>query len=120
VPRPAWSEVEAELLAQLERARDGFERSPLLESLTLRLCRVVRTLATREVVQTKLDAAEALLPDLSAVSQQHVLAAHRAYRGVPEPGDAESMRSSAADFYADIRALATAEGPPIGRDSLTL
>ena len=105
VPKPAWSEVEGELLAQLERARDGFERSPLLASLTLRLCRVVRTLSTREVVQTKLEAAKALLPELSAASQQHVSAALRVDRGVPEPKDSELMRSSAAEFYAEIRAL---------------
>ena len=105
VPPPAWSEIEAELLAQVNRAEKEIQRSPWLALLTLRLCRVVRTLATRDVVQTKIEAAEALSPDLSAASQAHVAAAVRAYRGVPNPGDAELMRVGAAGFYAAIRGL---------------
>lgn len=108
VPRPTWSEVEVELFAQLDRARDEIERSPLLAGLTLRLCRVVRTLATRDVVLTKLEAAEQLVPALSAASQRHVMAARRTYLGVPEPDDGTLLRAGAAGFYADIRALADA------------
>jgi hypothetical protein len=87
VPRPDWAEVQVELVAQIERAGAEIERSPWLAMLSLRLCRVVRTLATREVVQSKLEAAQVLLPELSRAgiglvpqAQQRFVAADRARR----------------------------------------
>lgn len=108
VLQPDWSEVEAELLAQVEEAGRDIERTPLLAGLSLRLCRVVRTLATRDVVQSKLGAADGLLPKLSAASRAHVAAAVRAYQGVARGGDEELMRANALGFFEEIRALVDA------------
>jgi hypothetical protein len=102
VPEPAWSEVERELFAQVDRAREVTRWLPVL---TLRLCRVVRTLVTRDVLLTKLDSAAALMPELSPVSRAHVEAAVRAYRGEDLPGDAGVLSSGAAGFYSEICSL---------------
>lgn len=108
VPRPDWADVEAELIAQLERAQAEIERSPSLAALSLRLCRIVRTLGTKDVVQSKLDATAALLPELSPTSQEHVTAASRVYRGASLPDDEDAMRRHAVDFYAEVRGLVDA------------
>jgi hypothetical protein len=59
-------------------------------------------------VQTKLEAGEAVLPELSTASRAHVAAAARMYRGEALPDDADVLRSGAACFYGEIRALADA------------
>jgi hypothetical protein len=105
VPRPAWAEIEAELLAQLDDAITlDDHRHPA--GLTLRLCRVLLSLTTQNVVHFKLDAAAWTLDKLSPESQAHVAAAARVYRRDPTPDDPFLIAEGMSAFCREIRSLA--------------
>ena len=104
VPRPDWPQVEAELLAQLDEAAAVDEyRHPA--DLTLRLCRVLRSFVTKDVIHFKLDAAARARGELSAASQAHVDAAMRLRRGVAKPGDRSLVARHMATFCREVRSL---------------
>ncbi|NYH92895.1 aminoglycoside adenylyltransferase domain-containing protein [Actinopolymorpha rutila] len=104
VPLPDWAEIEAELLAQLNDAivLDD-HRHPA--GLTLRLCRVLLSLTTGDVVHFKLDAAAWVLDKLSPKSQAHVAAAVRVYRSDPTPGDRSLLAEGMSAFRREIRSV---------------
>lgn len=105
VPRPHWSEIEAELLAQIAEAMTTDDHRHAA-GLTLRLCRVLLSLVTRDVVHFKVDSAEWALDRLTAPSREHVAAALRVYRGVAKTGDHSLIAGGMATFCAEIRLLA--------------
>ena len=107
VPRPRWPEVEAELLAQVERADTSDHPHPA--GLTLRLCRVLLTLDTRDVVHFKVDGAVWAQSLVSPVSRDHVAAAIRIYRGEASAGDADLVKQRMRAFYEELRSLVEAK-----------
>ncbi|MEQ7126018.1 aminoglycoside adenylyltransferase domain-containing protein [Actinopolymorpha sp. B11F2] len=104
VPRPDRAEIEAELVAQLTDAiAIDDHRHPA--GLTLRLCRVLLSLTTQNVVHFKLDAAAWALDKLSPESRAHVAAAVRVYRCVPAPGDRSLIAERVSAFCREICSL---------------
>lgn len=103
VPRPTWPEVEQELLAQVANAGSGGFRHHA--GLTLRLCRVLHSLVTRDVVHFKVDSSEWALSKLPSESHAHVAAAIRTYLGKPRSDDAATMREGMPRFYEALRRL---------------
>jgi hypothetical protein len=106
VPQPSWTEVESELIAQADRAGEEVaEGTQHPVALTMRLCRVLFTLATGEVVRSKRDAAQFAIEQLPAGSRSHVATAVRNYNGSPLENDVPFTREAMNDLYRDIRPL---------------
>lgn len=105
VIRPDWDEIEAELIAQLDHAvaRDDHDDPA---GLTLRLCRVLLSLARHDLVHFKLDAARWALDTVSPSFHPHIAAAMRVYRGAPEPGDRALVGERTPAFCREARAMA--------------
>jgi hypothetical protein len=109
VPRPDWDEIEAELFAQLHDAiAVDDHRHPA--GLTLRLCRILLSLTTKNVVAFKLDAAAWALDKLSPEAQAQVAATARVYRCDPRPDDRYLIAEGMSAFCREIRSLV--EGMP--------
>jgi hypothetical protein len=106
VLRPRWSEIEDELLAQVAIAGQEIEGDcPHPAVLTMKLCRVLLSLVTREVVHSKLDAARWMLSKLSPESQAHVAAAMRTYKSAAEAGDDVLIAQGMKGFYRELQLL---------------
>ena len=108
VPAPAWSEIERAMRLELDHLerhvaagddRDLYEASYAL----LNGSRILRDLATRDVVVSKRAAAMWALEHLPQRWHDAIRAATRAYDGEATPEDAEVLRAAMPSFVALVR-----------------
>ena len=96
VQAPSWEELEPPLrheLAAVEPSAYG----------TLQLCRVWASLATRDVVRSKLDSGRWALAHLPVEHHDLVQAAMRFYRQEAEPGDPSLLEARFPALWAEVR-----------------
>jgi hypothetical protein len=102
VPPPAWPELEAELREAVETARGHLHDGGAYG--VLQLCRVLASLATRDVVRSKLDSGDWALSRLPGEAAPAIEAALRSYRGAALPGDDLLIRDAFPAFFALVEA----------------
>jgi hypothetical protein len=107
VQTPVWEELERPLRGELvEEAKDGgAEGAAASPYWALQLCRVLASLATRDVVRSKLDSGSWALQKLPQQTHEIIHAAMRHYTRSSEEEDEELIRRLYPDFYRVIRLL---------------
>jgi len=96
VLRPTWEELEAVLRRELDVAEPS-------AYWVLQLCRVWASLATRDVVRSKIDSGRWALERLAPEHHDVVLAAVRAYQKNSLPGDGRLIRARFPALLAEVR-----------------
>ena len=108
VIQPAWGEVLAALLHELEYIEDCLHpvgSEPFAPYAVLNCCRIAHTLAARDAALTKLESARWALTSLPRQWHGPVLAAVRWYDNRELPGDDRLLRDASVEMVGYVRGL---------------